>query len=41
MDVVWTPDLPTDSSYTPFPGLTVALTLIQSVYIFLYFVMNA
>ena len=27
-DVVWTPDPPTDWTYSPFPGLTEALTLI-------------
>ena len=35
------PDPPTDWTYAPFSGLTEALTLIQRLYIFLYFLMNA
>ena len=31
----------TDWTYSSFPGLTEALTLIWSLYIFLYFLMNA
>ena len=41
MDVVWTPDLSTDWTYAPFSGLTEALTLIQSLYISVFFLMNA
>ena len=32
---------PFEWTYAPSPGLTEALTLIQSLYIFLYFLMNA
>ena len=41
LEVVWTPDPQTNLSFTPSPGLTEALTLIQSLYILLFFLMNA
>ena len=34
-------DVPTDWTYSPLPGLTEALTWTQSLYILLYFLMNA